>query len=225
MKNFFTHRFICCLALIFLLCCNQKTFAQPGVPPTPYCMPQYDPGATPCNQPFAPNNPGNFINDFVNSFNTTGGVVNIVNNNSTCNSQVIGGFGLVNYMFWGCQYYLQTVPGANITCNIQSGITYAHGFSVWVDWNNDGVFQNPAERVAFTGVPPANVFTSCNFVVPAGQPMGVYRLRVRSYYVTAGNFHDPCNYTYFGEAEDYRVYVSMPPPMGVISGTDRKSVV
>jgi len=62
-----------------------KLSAQALVSPAPYCFPLYS--QIPCNQPGPSNSPGNGINDFINSFSTTGGVNNITNKNSGCNAQ------------------------------------------------------------------------------------------------------------------------------------------
>jgi len=215
MKNIINKLTVC---ILLVLIAQVRVYAQPGVLPAPYCVNINGPWSIPCNQPNPPNTPGNSINDFVDSFNTAGGVVNIVNNNSTCNSQVLPGLGQVNYMYFGCQYYLQTVPGANITCNMRSGTTWSQGFAVWVDWNLDGIFQNPGEKVIATGVPPAYTFVAGNFVVPVGTPAGVYRLRVRCSWATPGANIPPCLQQSYGEAEDYNVYVSMSPP-GAMTAT------
>ncbi|MBK7818982.1 MAG: hypothetical protein IPJ60_16670 [Sphingobacteriaceae bacterium] len=57
-----------------------------------------------------------------------------------------------------------------------------------------------------------------NFVVPAAQPAGTYRMRVRCAYATPVNSIDPCNMHGYGETEDYNVYVGITPP-GVITAT------
>ncbi len=188
-----------------------KLTAQVGTFPTPYCMPQYS--QKPCNQAGASNAGGNFINDFINSFNTTGAVNNITNNNSGCNAQNLGGIN--NYMLWPCPMYLVVNVGQNITCNFQSGNIYAQGCAVFVDWNNDGIFQVPAERVTGTpGVPTAATFAAMNFIVPA-VPAGLYRMRVRCAYATPGITIDPCNLYGYGETEDYKLYVGAGPSGGV----------
>ena len=72
MKNLINKIGICFL----LLAAQAKIYAQ--VTPAPYCFPIYF--ATPCNQPNPSNTPGNFINDFIHSFNTVGANINIVDN-------------------------------------------------------------------------------------------------------------------------------------------------
>jgi gliding motility-associated-like protein len=214
MKNILSK--ISFLVLVGLILTNTKTNAQALVGPAPFCMPTY--WNQPCNQAGPSNAPGNWINDFINSFNTTGAVVNITNNNSGCNSQNFPNIGSRNYFYHGCQHYLVVNPGQNVTCNFQSGQTYPQGFAVFIDWNSDGIFQVPGERVTTTAVPPAATFISGNFTVPAAQANGTYRMRVRCVYWTAGNSIDPCMLSGYGETEDYNLYVGITPP-GVFTGT------
>jgi gliding motility-associated-like protein len=209
-------KYIQIFAAFFAVMALATGFAQPGVGPAPYCFPMYS--AIPCNQPGPSNSPGNGINDFINSFNTTGGIVNITNNNSGCNAQTFPGQGLRNYFYFGCTHYLQANPGQVITCNFQSGITFAQGFAVFVDWDQNNTFNTTNERVVTTGVPAAGTWVAGNFTIPAGTPAGVYRLRVRCAYVTAGNAIDECSIYGFGEGEDYNLYVSS-APAGVITAT------
>jgi gliding motility-associated-like protein len=196
-------------------------FPQVGIGPAPYCMPNYI--MQPCNQFGPSNSPGNSVNDFINSFNTTGAITNIVNNNSGCNAQNLS--GTKNYRFWGCQHYLKVNPGQVITCNFQSGNTFSQGFALFVDWNNNNVFNLPAERLIGTGVPPAGTFISGNFTVPLTQAPGAYRLRVRCVYSSSGNFIDPCNTYTYGECEDYMLYVGINPPgTGTVTLTSNSPV-
>ncbi|MFO0356462.1 MAG: GEVED domain-containing protein, partial [Sphingobacteriaceae bacterium] len=205
--------------MLIVLLAPVKTFAQALVGPAPYCMPIYGAWAQPCNQGGPSNAPGNWINDFINSFSTTGANVNITNNNSGCNAQTFPNMGPRNYFYHGCQHYMVAMPGQVIQCSVQSGNVYGQGFAVFIDWNNDGIFQVPGERVAATpGVPTAATFANINFTIPAAQPNGTYRMRVRCAWATAGNFIDPCNMHGYGEAEDYNIYIGSNPP-GVLTAT------
>lgn len=190
------------LIILFLLINSIITFGQS---PAPYCPVSYS--NVTCSQPGPSNSPGNSVNDFINSFNTVGASNNITNNNSGCNGNPN------NYIRYNCnQHFLKVMPGQTITCNVQSGITFGQGFAVFIDWNQNNVFDVPAERVASTpGVPGAGTFSAINFTVPAGQATGQYRLRVRSAYATAGNTIGPCQLYGFGETEDYECFVNMDP--------------
>jgi gliding motility-associated-like protein len=104
------------------------------------------------------------------------------------------------------------MPGQVITCNLQSGIIFDQGFAVFIDWNQNNVFDLPQERVAATpNVPPAGTFTQISFTVPAGQATGQYRMRVRCAYSTPGVNIGPCQLYGFGETEDYEVFCNLDP--------------
>lgn len=210
----------------------QISKSQVGVGPAPYCMPLYSPFNQPCNQPFASNNPGNSVNDFINSYNTAGATFNIVNNNSGCNAQILSGT-MRNYRLWGCQYYMICSPGQVITSNFQSGIIFAQGCAVFVDWNNDGVYNQAAftgavpggERVTQTGItPPAGVFAPMPAWTVPTVPAGTYRMRVRCAYSTSGNFIQPCTQYSYGETEEYYVYVNSSPSTMTINLTSNSPV-
>ena len=123
-------------------------------------------------------------------------------------------------------------------------ITYKTGFSyftaIWVDWNKDGIFQDPGEKVtplvdlASASTNPAVFLTS--FMVPIGQTLGSYRLRI-------GGIDDPtsfgvfplipCRTEDFQAFEDYSIFVIVAPPalttssstQTICSGTSTSPVV
>lgn len=179
-------------------------YSQAGVGPTPYCMPAYS--STPCNQPNPSNTAGNFVNDFIDDFNTTGAVNNIVNNGSGCQSQVLSG-ATQNYFYFACPTFLRVNAGQTVNINLKSGITYAQGFAVYIDWNNDNTFALSEQVCATPGVPAAASVVPLSFTIPGGQALGTYRLRVRSAYFTNGTTIDPCISYTFGEAEDYNMVI------------------
>jgi len=198
---------------IIKICVGQTNNASP------YCQPQYM--TVPCNQGGPSNSPSAYVNDNINDFSTTGAIVNISNLNSGCN-------GMANNYIYYCQHNLQVNPGTAVTCNLKAGINFAQGFAIFIDWNQDNIFQVPSERVAGTsGVPPANTVTVLSFTVPSSQSPGIYRMRVRSVYATPGANMNPCNNYSYGECEDYNVYVGMtaPPPSTVTATASNNSPV
>ena len=87
--------------------------------------------------------------------------------------------------------------------------------SVFIDWNADEDFGDAGEEVATgTGVGPYTL----DVVVPAGQPEGDTRMRIRLH---DGGFDgmDPCGTATYGEGEDYtiRVEAGSPPCVGDIN--------
>lgn len=200
-------------ALVLLMAPNGTIVAQGGnASPAPYCNGGYTSGN--CLQGGPTNTPGNSVNDFIDVFVTSGGNTNINNAGSGCNGNANN---YANY----CQHYLAVTPGQIITCTIQSGIIYSQGFAIWVDWNQDNVFQNPGEQVAATSnVPVAATPTVLTFTVPANAANGTYRMRVRCAFATPGTNITPCGTFGFGETEDYTLFVGTPPPnIGVPTAT------
>lgn len=193
-----------CLCLLTLF---KMSFAQTNSS-LPYCKPAYS--SSPCSQPLLANDPGNWVNDMIDHFATSGGINDISNLNSGCSGMAD------NYSFY-CQYYLQTNPGAVITCSFQSGITFGQGFALFIDWNQDNIFQNPGEKViASMSVPPSATWFVSTFTVPTNQAAGHYRMRARCVYATSGTSIDPCTSFAYGETEGYNLFVGMSPPAGSV---------
>lgn len=209
MKSTITHFsfVLVCLFISFI----QTTKAQTNSA-APYCVPSCS--ISPCNQPGLSNLPSNTVNDFIDSFLTTGATTNIVNTNSGCN-------GLANNYIFYCQHYLLTIPGQVITCSVQSGINFSQSFGLFIDWNQNNNFEIPAERVGASVSPPtaANWFVM-TFTVPTNQTNGAYRMRLRCYNTPNNTYVDPCNQANVGETEDYRLYVGNagPAPLSAFLG-------
>jgi gliding motility-associated-like protein len=201
--------FLNSLALVLLLLPNNTLKSQIG-PGNPYCTVAYTSGQ--CNQPGVSNATGNSINDFINDFNTCGANNDIVNNNSGCN-------GLANnYIYYGTTYTLITAPSQVITCNLRSGITFAQGFAIYIDWNQNNTFDLPSELVANTvAFPAAFTWTTLTFTIPSTQAIGNYRMRVRCSFVT--NLPPPCGTQTYGETEDYDLVVVASNSSSILTGT------
>ena len=144
---------------------------------------------------------------YISNFTTTGGVANI-NNSST---YTIGGYA--NY---SSNFVSQSPSG---TINFSTGFiaTGGVGVAIWVDWNNNGIFET-GERVynsaGYLSVSP----TTGSITVPPGQLIGDYRMRIVSdYWATSP---DSCTISPTGprgEAEDYTFRVVSPPPALTLS--------
>ncbi len=79
-------------------------------------------------------------------------------------------------------------------------------WKAWVDWNNDGDFNDAGEEVynMITFTTPSVTF---GFVIPASQPIGEYRLRIGTFSVQNNNFTSCSTASGFGEMEDYLLRV------------------
>jgi phosphodiesterase/alkaline phosphatase D-like protein len=139
---------------------------------------------------------------YIYSFSTTGGYTNITNNNT-------------NYVAAFNNYSSQSVTKAagqsfNYSVSLDG---YAYG-KIWVDWNGDLDFDDANEFITTVGYGTSypSVFTG-TIAIPAGTPVGNYRMRVRSaYYFSDSNTYGSCGNTNYGETEDYTVQVVPTPP-------------
>lgn len=139
----------------------------------------------------------------IGGFVTSGGVTNINN--------ITSGGAYSNYT---TQIVSQFIGGSPVSFTITSASGTA-GMGVWIDWNNDLDFNDAGEQIYLSGmyVNPGNGTIN----IPAGTPLGNYRMRVVSNWLTASP--SPCGNlgnAAYGEAEDYtfaviEVPACMPP--------------
>ncbi|WKZ66393.1 MAG: GEVED domain-containing protein [Flavobacteriales bacterium] len=105
--------------------------------------------------------------------------------------------------------------GTSYNCIISSG-AYSQAYAVWIDYNDDGIFDNPGERVGFTATPvPANSSASFPISLSCSPPVGAHRMRVRSAWdvTVPGPSITPCGAPGdYGEVEDYVITIDPPPP-------------
>lgn len=180
--------------------------------PGPYCV--GGAGTGNCNQPGVSNATGNTINDFIDDFTTCGANGDITNVGSGCNALQN------NYIYYSGTHSLVVAPGQFISCTLRSGLQFAQGFAIFIDWNQNNIFDIPAERVAATNnAPIAGTLVNLSFTIPAGQPLGTYRMRVRSIFAQAGTAILPCGMQTYSETEDYDVIVVAQNNSGVLTAT------
>ncbi len=98
------------------------------------------------------------------------------------------------------------IKGSSYTITIYpawSGTVYSEGYSVWIDYNQNGDFTDAGEQV-FTNVKTTATSVSGSFTVPSAALTGSTRMRVSMQYNTipasCGNFD-------YGEVEDYTVNI------------------
>lgn len=133
-------------------------------------------------------------NRYINNFSTTNGTENISNLNSGFSTNGYGDF-----------FETQTIardPGDSFdfSVDIEGGTA---GFRVWVDWNQDNVFD--ASEVAYQSTAYSASHTG-TIVVPADAELGETRMRIVSHWLSTSGDIPPCTtgFTY-GEFEDYKV--------------------
>lgn len=105
------------------------------------------------------------------------------------------------------------LPSSSYLC-VVGAANYAQSVAVWIDYNDDGVFDNATERIGYTTNPiPVNGTATFNVVLDCNPPVGVHRMRVRSSdnsFVTGIN-QTPCTNYSFGETEDYLITIAPAP--------------
>jgi len=134
-----------------------------------------------------------FTSDYISGFSTTGGLTNISNTPTTLSGTGYGNF----YATHTASQYAGSA--LNFTETYAGG---SHGLSIWVDFNNNGVFE-ASERLYNAGA-TATGFTG-TITIPGGTTAGDYRMRVRAWWNNLSP--DPCANIAYGEAEDYKLTV------------------
>ncbi len=107
---------------------------------------------------------------------------------------------------------------ASLDCEVS--LTYNHQYTygtvIWVDWNNNLVFED--SEIVYTGTSAGGTGTNtlvASFNIPSTTPVGNYRMRIGgadSYYDsfvsgTATDAHSPCPSTSWGITHDYTLHV------------------
>jgi len=150
---------------------------------TGYCIPSFSDTADP---PY----------EHINSFQTSGGTTNIVNLNT---GKTTGGYA--NYT---ATHQHSTTQGTNVSYTITAGDDNVY-FAIWVDLNQDGIFDNASERLYVTtgGIREA----SSSGTIPTTGLNGTYRIRVMGAF-DESDIDDPCTSNFYGEVEDYTLVVT-----------------
>ena len=152
---------------------------------------------------------GTGANSYITNFVTTGGVSNI----SNASAFTAGGYA--NY---SSTISCSQSAGSNV--NFTLSYISDPGIKIFIDWNNDLDFNDVGENVYSSN---AYVLSSVSgtIAVPAGQPVGNYRMRI----VADWNSTAPvsCPVSINGETEDYTFTVTTPPactaPISLVSST------
>jgi len=98
----------------------------------------------------------------------------------------------------GQTYPIQCYPGF-------PGQAYNQNFRVWIDCNNDGIFQSPEERL-FDAAEPTQTLAEGTITIPESATPGYVRMRVAMRYAQFSSTEPPvCGEWDYGEVEDYCV--------------------
>ncbi|WP_158546215.1 GEVED domain-containing protein [Adhaeribacter pallidiroseus] len=149
-----------------------------------YCTPLYE---MPCAT-------GDYINLF--------GLNTLLNLNSGCNGQTAN---YINYEPIGA-HTTNLSRGKSYSISMQGGPNLSQGFGVWLDYNNDGDFNDTGEFIYKSPGAGKNVFSG-TITIPANAPTGLRRLRVRTKYYAVPAANESCTTFNTGETEDYTVAI------------------
>ncbi|MDC8004976.1 GEVED domain-containing protein [Aureisphaera galaxeae] len=104
--------------------------------------------------------------------------------------------------FTGISTNLSEGQGYTITITpTWTGTIYAEGYAVWIDYNNNGDFDDTGEQV-FSKAPSTDTPNSGSFTVPSGTSLTSVRMRVSMKY---NAIPTSCETFTWGEVEDYTI--------------------
>jgi len=112
--------------------------------------------------------------------------------------------------------------GTDITVSITFETGFDYETKIWIDWNNDLVF-NDVEELVYTGTSSSDNPTTLDatFSIPFVTPLGSYRMRIGS--ADTGPI-DACYTDPYGSFEDYTLEVTAAPACPVITGLTTTAV-
>lgn len=89
-----------------------------------------------------------------------------------------------------------------------SGFSFTEGFSIWIDFNQDGIFD--VSEIVMTNQ-TTTTSVSGSIFIPAASPIGITKMRIG---MVSGASPDACPASaFYGEYEDYCVYIG--PQVGI----------
>ena len=135
-------------------------------------------------------------------------------------------FGSINNVGSGCNgnpdnyiYYssmsTSVLVGNSYTITLASGSSWSQHFGVWIDFNQDGDFDDAGEFVFYTtgSKPPAGSDVNGTITIPNTAVPGTTRMRVRCTYSSSGfTANQSCTQHTWGECEDYNIVIIPPSP-------------
>ncbi|MGG5487681.1 lamin tail domain-containing protein [Gaetbulibacter sp. PBL-D1] len=103
----------------------------------------------------------------------------------------------------------------NLSVNVNTSGNHTSYVKVWIDWNQDGTFNNSGNEAFELGTTTnsANAQPSLSplsITVPTNAALGNIRMRVSAKSDDGESYATPCEYFSFGEVEDYTINVIQP---------------
>ncbi|MVM40328.1 hypothetical protein GO730_26210 [Spirosoma sp. HMF3257] len=104
--------------------------------------------------------------------------------------------------------------GQSVTFTVTKGTSYKMGGTIWVDLDNNGLFDDSERLYQMPSVNTASTFSG-SLAIPISTTAATIAMRVVAAYSTIPD--DPCNTYDYGETEDYLLVVNQPCSIPVAS--------
>ena len=124
------------------------------------------------------------------------------------------GDGSDSYQDYSCTEVTTEVQGDNVSIAVSTGLGSAEDVRVWIDFNNDGVFNNTNELVFSSDNIITNHIGSV-YIEPTAILNTPLRMRVASDLAT-NDITDACNAVQYGQVEDYTLTIIAPTGTPVV---------
>lgn len=108
--------------------------------------------------------------------------------------------------------------GSTQTLSITTG-GYGLVVSMWVDFNDDYVFDASEKLIGYFNCPSPNTTYQANFIIPVTAKLGMHRLRLRGVAYPYPFPFTACSQEYYGETHDYTLEVIAPGNMAFAAAT------
>src|SRR5690625_3417151 len=153
----------------------------------------------------------------ISSFSTLYWIDDVISTNGVSNFSNLGtGFTAGGYSDYSGTHEVEAVAGASFDLEVKSQNGAVSGIKVWIDWNQNGVFESNELVYQSTSGSSSSLNTyNTTVVVPVTAVLGTTRMRGRNY--NSGTSLEPCNSLSYGETEDYAVTVLPMPDCNTVS--------
>lgn len=134
------------------------------------------------------------------------------------NNTSVGQVSEGNYANYACALDpVALVAGNQYTIDVTTGLSVDENVGAFIDYNNDGDFDDAGEYVGHSQKHKTHAIT---FTVPAGTSINVpLRMRLISNLFYKGILNDPCETSSHGQTEDYTVIVAVPTALPSVDFT------